>query len=892
MILGTIIVILLIVVFIFTFVIPIASAKAAVGRTEGFQVSMSNYLTERQRMDSTGKQLYNELGVSLDPTLPSFPVTGVQYDPKLSVQQYTDKFNKTVDDANKNITIALQSPDATPSMSSPTNLALKATNVTPQLPPANDLYITALRCQAVLNKRADCSKLDDPDNALCGICIKGGTKIDGSSPNTFIGGLLSLIRDRNDAMDAAAGGTPIFQPSLGKCPPGMFYVDSASCTKAVNQLNCKEIGDTGGFTGGQTIEGNKMPQVSCVQAPIAGSDVFLYADPAAKSYPVVLRVISPFGTGITKIVVTHQQSGKTYSADNGGNPGQEFTLTLPSVQEDDTVTVLVAQETANRTSGGGSTYPEVFQTTEVVNGNSKTYSVDDGKALCKRLGANLATSVQLKNALDNGIQSANCGIVADQSNSMYASQTGSSTFKYIPIGGAPGYGGCGTGSANAVWCYGPKPAADLTNPSVAAIINTKIANWFQSYGPPQGPSTYSQYSQQGASDPPGNSKRAVIIQWEMQGSKNRTVPFMQTISMVNGFPIAPAAGSGVTSPLYLAGPFTGSSVISGPAWNSNMAMLKNQFWYWSTKYNSQTVVFTAQVPGYLHDPFYTEDIDTAPQGPLIANQATSALLKTSPCMADDQKPGSYSPACLLELYQGAGGIPGKGTLSTDNGGLSQLNGYGDLNAISTYLDGLYNAATLGKDANGNVLSYDLPTRLKAMNAAAQQLFGFDILNPCELIVDNADGSVGVVASPMSNVTVECLQYLWLNTGSDKSRMGSTGTIYDSTYVNIQDRFSGLLNTESTPARRAQYPFQTCQLTGTMAPIKNGQPDKTVINQLMSLSSLMEIQDFFNNIFQTANNFGGTFDAGTADRAAAQAKAIEQCYGFKQAKDTTLGYGCK
>ena len=88
MILGTIIVILLIVVFIFTFVIPIAFAKAAVGRTEGFQVSMSNYLTERQRMDSTGKQLYNELGVSLDPTFPSFPVTGVQYDPKLSVQQY------------------------------------------------------------------------------------------------------------------------------------------------------------------------------------------------------------------------------------------------------------------------------------------------------------------------------------------------------------------------------------------------------------------------------------------------------------------------------------------------------------------------------------------------------------------------------------------------------------------------------------------------------------------------------------------------------------------------------------------------------------------------------------------------------------------------------------
>jgi len=891
---GTIIVILLVLVFIWIFVIPVAKSQA-VG-SEGFQVNMSTYLTERTMMQGAGAQLYNQLGAALDPTLPSFAVTSVGYDPSMTVQQYSQKFNNTVAAANKNITVALQTPDEAPSRESPTNLAVIARKVTPQLPPVNDLYVTALRCQSVLTQRSDCSKLDDPANALCGICIKGGTKIDGSSPKTFIGGLLSLLQDRNDAVDAANGGTPVFQPTLGKCPPGMFYVDSASCTKAVNQLNCSEIGDSGGFQGGKTIEGKTLSQVSCVQAPTAGTNVYLYQDPAAKNYPVVLRVLSPFGTGITKVVVTHKPSGKTYTADNGGNPGQEFTLTLPSVQEDDTVTVLVAQETANRTSGGTTSHPEVFQVSEVVNDQPNTYDTNGGKALCNRLGTNLATTAQLKDAMQNGIQSANCGIVSDQTTSMYAAQTGSSTFKYIPIGGAPSYGGCqnsGTASANAVWCYGPKPAADITNYTTKSIIGTTVANWFQSFSPSQGLSVYSKYSEQGASDPPGNSKRAVILQWEMQGSTTRTVPFMQTISLVNGYPIAPAAGSGVTSPLWLGGPFTGSSVISGPAWNSNLTMLKNQFWYWSNQYNSQTAVFTAQVPGYLHDPYYPDDIETAPQGPLIANPATMALLKTSPCMVDGQNPGSYSAACLLELYQGAGGVPGKGTLSTQNGGLTQLNGYGDLNAISTYLDGLYNAATTGKDVNGNILSYDMTTRMKAMNSAAQQLFGFNIVNPCESIVDNADGSVGVVASPMSSVTVECLQYLWLNTGSDQSRMGSTGTLYDATYTSMQDRFSGLMNTESTPARRAQYPFQACQLTGTMAPIKNGQPDKTVVNQLMGMSSLQQIQDFFNSIYQTANNFGGTFDnATTADKSAAQKVAIQQCYGINQAETTQLGYGCK
>ena len=883
---GTIIVILLVLVFIFTFVIPIAQSKGS----EGFAINMSNYISERNTMKNAGSQLYNKLGSTLDPTIPNFGVSGVTFDPNLTDQQYAQKFNAATLEKNKAIAVALQTPDESPSKLSPTHMAIKSRPVTPQLPPSNDLYIAALRCQASLKTRSDCSKLDDPKNALCGICIKGGTKFDGSRPNTFIGGLLSLLQDRTDAEDAAAGGTPLYQPTLGKCPPGMFYVDSSSCIKAVNQLDCAEIGETGGFQGGKTIEGRTLANVSCAQAPVAGANTYVYQpkDEKTSAYPVVLRVISPFGTGITKIVVTHQRSGKTYAADNGGNPGQEFTLTLPSVMEADYVTVLVAQEMPSRTKGES----EVFQVQEqVANGQMNKYDVDSAKALCSRFGTNLATTAQLRDALNNGIQSSKCGIVSDQTLPMYAAQTGSNSFKYLPIGGAPGVGVCqNSSSATTAWCYGSKPAATVTNPTVPLPIKTSVLNWFNSFGPPQGPSVYSKYSEQGASDPPGNSERAVIIQWEMKNSMDRTIPFLQTVSKINGNLAKPAPPT--PSPLRLRGPFTGSSVVSGPVWNSSTSIMKNQFWFWSNSPNSQTVTFVAQVPGYLENPYYTDDLEIAPMGPLITKQSTSALLKSSPCMVDGQNPGSYSAACLLELFQGVGGVPGTGTLSTKNGGLTQLNGYGDLDSISTYLNGLYKSATAGKDGNGNVLSHDLTTRMKAMNAAAQLLFGFDIVNPCEQIVDNPDGSVGVVATPMINVTSECLQYIWLNTGSDSSRKSSAkGMIFDGTYTNIADRFSGLMNTESTPARREQYPFQACQRSGTMAPIKNGRPDISVVNKLMEMPSLQAIQNYFDGIFKTANNLGGKFGNTTTDQAAAQAAAIQQCYGVNQIKGKMVGYGC-
>jgi hypothetical protein len=887
---GTIVIVLLVLVFIFTFVIPIAKNKVD---AEAFQANMGNYNSERARMRDTGNQLYNELGVSLDPLLPTFALLNETIDPTLPVQQYARAINRRTNDVNKEIDIALQTPDGLPSRLSSTNLGIKAQKVQQSLPPANDLYIQALKCETDINSRADCSKLDNPQYSLCGVCIKEGTKFDGSETNTFIGGLLSIFQDRSAQEDNAANGPIYYQPTLGKCPPGMFFVTSASCKEAVNKQNCQEIGETGGFNGGKTAEGKNADEVSCASAPLSGTNTFVY-QPADKPNTVLLRILSPFTTGITKVVVTVKRTGKTYTADNNGKPGTEFTLSLPDMIEADDVTVLVAQEAPNRRLG----QPEVFQVLEQLNRNTgamKKYTQTLATDVCNRLGASLATKAQVDAAVQNGIQSQYCGLVSDSSSPVYAAQTGGARmFGLIPVGGNPGSGTCDSSvdaNFNAAWCYGTKPDTILPV-SFPKDIPTLFNSWFQSFGtnasPAQGPSLYSRYGTVGADAPLGFSNRAVIIQWEMQGSANRTVPFQQTITGVD---------TGPASSLWLGGPLTGSSIISGPAWNSNMTMQKNQFWFWSQNGKNQTVIFKSKVPGYLNNPYYPDDVQTAPIGPLISKQSTANLLKTPPCMLAGQVPGKYSAECLLTLFQGAGGVPGKGTLTQTNGGISQLNNLGSLDSITTYLGNMRAAAMSGKDANGNVLSQDMTTRVNAMNTAATQLFGFNMLTVCEQIVDNRDGSVGVVPVPMTQMTPACLQYLWLNTGQTtsripgrKSRMGNT--FYDATYTSIQDRFSGLLNNESTPELRTQYPFQACQLTGVGAPIKNGKPDMTVVSYLLSLGSVKAIQDYFNNIYTTANALNGGY-TGTPLQVEKQGNAILQCYGVKQSESAnkSLGYGC-
>ena len=873
--LSTAILVLLVIVFIITFVVPLAKAKNTEGFADsGYQSYMGTYLKDRDKMISAGNRQYNYLGASLNPILPTFAVapSDIDNNTNLTIPQYLQQFNSLTNTANKAINQALGNPDMAPTTASPTNMGPQPESVKASLPAPNDLLIQARQCESDLQGRASCSKLKDPKYKGCGICIDGGTRFNGSSPNSFIGGLLSLMNDRHDQEDSAAGGKPIYQPTLGTCPPGMFYVDADSCTKAVNQLNCKEIGDSGGFQGGRTKEGLQIPAVSCAQAPVQG--IYLY-QPSDRTFDVTLRFLTPFGTGITQVVATHVPTNKTFKTDNNGKPGQEFTLLIRGVKEEDTINIMVAQEVPHRPNGKA----EVFQIVELDSNGGLKQVADQAyaKSLCTRIGTNLATKAQVDSANSAGLQTPQCGTVSDSTTPVYAVQSGYTGF--VGVGSNPSSGFCNSQNKSmGPWCYGFKPVK-----SVNQKIQTYTRNFFESFGtnaqPAQGASIYSQYSDPENNNPPGNSTRAILIQWEMKDSQNRTVAFQPTVTKVNGYNAA--------NTIRLLGPYAKSSLIAGPAWNNRSSMQKNQFWFWSNAATSQTATFTALVPAFLGNPYYADDLQNAPIGPLISNPDSTKLLKTSPCFADGQASGAYSASCLLELFQGAGGDPAKGYLATQNGGLSQLNSYGDLSAISDYLDDLYITATSGKDGNGNVISQDMNTRIAAMNDAALKLFGFKITNPCEDIVDNADGSVGLVAKPMSNVTADCLQYLWLNNQNDQDRSPNApqpGGLFTSTYTSIADRFSGLRYNESTPQKRNQYPFQACQVTGTMAPIKNGKPDVAVIGQLSSMKSLQAVQDFFNGIQRTAN-YAGPNDT------KAQAVAMQQCYGINQVKSPTLGYGC-
>lgn len=879
--LSTVIIVFIVVVFLATFVIPLARRKSEEGFADtedgGYRSYMGGYLADRKKMIDAGNQQYNNLGISLDPLLATFAVApaDIEDNPNLSPAQYLKQFNALTNAANNKIKQSLANPDIDANTVSPTNMSpMRGGKVREELPPPNDILLTARQCETKIRTRQSCGMLDDPAYAKCGVCIDGGTRFNGENANTFIGGLLSLVQDRVAAEDSAGNGKPLYTPSLGKCPPGMFYVDSASCQKAVNQLNCKEIGNSGGFQGGKTKEGLTTSNVSCAQAPVP--NVYLY-QPANKPYDIVLRFLAPFGTGLNAAIVTHVPSGRTFKGE--GKAGQEFTVTLRGVKEQDPVTVMVVQEMPHRIHGQA----EVFQVLhQSGNGHITSMKKDNASDICQRIGAQLATYSQIADYTNSGGQSGYCGRYANNTDSIYSFQTGKAGFG--TIGQNPETGPCNAKMEKAgvgAWCYGMKPSRTsnyYSNGANTNILGTSVNWFFESFGggSGQGSSIFTQYMTPNTDAPPGEQRRAITIQWEMPGTQNRTVSFQPTITGVN----QPRN----TKTLRIYGPFAKSSQINGPAWNSSMNMQKNQFWLWSNIATSQTATFMALVPGYLHDPYYSDDIQNAPMGPLINNPATVELLKTSPCFAEGQAPGSYSAACLLTLFQGVGGDPTKGKFATENGGLTQLNNLGDLDAISDHLLDLATTAVTGKDGNGNVISMNMNSRMAAMNSAAQQLFGFNIINPCEDIVDNADGSVGLVPKPMGSVSADCLQYLWLNNLSDADREPGKGSsqMYANTYTSIADRFSGLRYSESTPNRRDQYPFQACQTGGSMAPIKDGKPDKAIVSQLTNMGSLQAVQDYFNSIQKTANY-------GTDQKE--QATAMKQCYGIKQAKSTQLGYGC-
>ena len=843
---------LVVAVVIFVFIIPLARTKA---QNESF-ISVSEYRDKARR-------IYNPFADTLDHNRPNFAMAETERDLRAA--------SKTLNDVMS--TAELQTTPDTG-----THLGVLREAVTAQVPATNSVLQKAKQCAHIKGRIAG-NMFTDPALKECGICLKEGTNYDQSQRGKYMGGLFIMSSDK-EYQEIDAGDGPVqYLPTVGGCDSANFFATKEGYEKGLNRLDCRESGETGGFTG-STADGRKVAVSKCAQAPFSGDNIFIY-DPKNRRFNVNLRVITPYGSGLTRVIVNDSRGNQVgYGATT--TPGQEFVIAISNVTELQDLSINVAMETPHRPSGN----PEVFQYIVNEAGTSAPgYMQTQGTAaaICERIGAQQATKDDLATAMANGAQNCNSGWASD--------------FVGFPMRATENHGYCGGaglvdyygawGNLAHSWCKGIKPPPSTKQ----SLFYTAVQPFFVTLGSSSSPSQADQpnkWSQYGDSYQ-SPFYRGILFQWENATEPiNRIAGFESSIVGVNGVPTDMTTG--INRVLRKLGTYTGSVMIRGPKPISGGLMGTNQYWLWGNIATDQVVRFDVKVPGVFLDPVYPEDISVAPSGPLITKPETAVLLRIDPCLEDDQKPGKYSLKCLNNLFVSSGGDPVNGKLAKENGGLAQLNKRGDSDAISNYLMNLYSLVTTGKDTSS------VPGNSTSINNAAQLLFGMDLMTPCEDVAQDSQGNI-MLTKKLGSLDSSCLDYLWMNTGSDRSRYDEipSKSSLNSTYVSIAERYSGLRNTEGSKTARTNHPFQTCQRTGTLAPIgKTGTENRSVNGAIIvkatetrraacaanpgdlrcKTGSLVDfVQDAYNNIFQNANK------SVNADGEEEHVTALSQCYGI-------------
>jgi len=381
------------------------------------------------------------------------------------------------------------------------------------------------------------------------------------------------------------------------------------------------------------------------------------------------------------------------------------------------------------------------------------------------------------------------------------------------------------------------------------------------------------------------TRRGIVGQWE--GGSNLRVPLDKTLT---GIKIATDGGRtlgaetpvlGLARRLRKLGTLGNGTELRA----TNSIITGSATWIWGANNGNFQLVVQCFVPGIFNDTTYPEDKFLQGPMPLIGNADTANKAQAGPCNKPGQTPGSYSADCLMDLFTSSGGDPIKGGLVKT--GLNELNKRGSIDGIAAYLGDLYSVATTGKYPGGNRVHLD------DINAASQAMFGFNVASPCEDIVQDDNGVMGFAPKP-APLDANCLNYLWTNTGNERTRGNEDRTswagpasrtrssLVPNTYTSVADRFSGLMTGEGSKARVSQYPFRTCQNSGTKAPLlPTGAPNWDAISSVQSLD-IGAVQDYYNTIYQTANYTKGN---GVDNATAAQKTALEQCYGVKKVPDT-------
>ena len=85
----------------------------------------------------------------------------------------------------------------------------------------------------------DCSSLDDPRLAECGMCHRDGKDSKGKAHR---GGMYISADDIIRANERAEGGTAAYQPTVGTCKPQNFTLMKDNCSIREKQLVCQSAG--------------------------------------------------------------------------------------------------------------------------------------------------------------------------------------------------------------------------------------------------------------------------------------------------------------------------------------------------------------------------------------------------------------------------------------------------------------------------------------------------------------------------------------------------------------------------------------------------------------------------------------------------------------------------
>lgn len=813
---------------------------------EGFESGIDSYdaQTHDQYVQLSMKK-YNPLADQYDVTRPNFART----DDPVKLDQVTAQIKS-----------AMATAEIHPDGESGSRFGIKPRSIDISLPPPNEIIAQARKCEAI--KGRGCEALKNPENKSCGICIKGGTSFsEQDKPGKHIGGLLVLPDDRQEAEAKAGRGEAAYYPTVGECAPGYLFVSADKCEKATNRLECEEAGVAGGFDGSM----KHIARAKCAQVVNGDGNTYVY-EPRGRKFNANLRVITPTGAGAVGVIVYDAASGKVLGQDSKDKSGSEFLIPIRNLTEGMEVKIQISEQFPHRARGRS----EVFM---VKRGAQAGYNETKNSAekLCQSMGARLATKEELEQSQRKGAQVCSCGQTTN--GVMYPMNS----LEHVPGCGAAGVQQCGTapdswnqGKGN-TWCYGVKPPAS-TNGTGSYI--SQIFAFFNRYGNQTEPDVWSEFGD----DYQAPAYRGVIMQWESEDGQ-RVVPFEPSIVRVNGAAPSSTAsdGSKTFGNLRRLGTFAKSTMITSP--RPSGAMLQNQFWIWSNQTNSVTMSLNAQVPGVFMDPFYAEDKAIASRGPLISTPETMKLMRTSPCLRDGEEPGKYSIDCLNNLFRSAGGDPLRGKLATEGGGLTQLLKLGDLDKISEYLANQFSIATKGRDAMGNSVGRNRDERVAQINAAAQKMFGFDLTTPCEDVEEDAAGNMRIVPKS-SPYNADCLDFLWMNTGNERSRGNedrTRNTALNNTYTMLYDRYSGLRSGEGSADKRKAHPFQACQRSGTKAPIGvDGKPNNAAIAEANRYGSIEKIQNWYDYIHVQAN-YIGSYESANPDKK----EYVKQCYGINR-----------